>query len=379
VIRVVVVDDSALARKLVSGMLESDPEIEVVGTAMNGIFGLRRVYRDRPDVVTMDFEMPQLDGLETLKTIMERRPTPVVMLSAHTARGMELTMKALELGAVDFVTKPDGRQSKVLGRLREELIEKVKAAARARMPKAETAAAADTDAPAAAPVPRATLTPTPPPRRKPAPDAEPVATRTPTPAPAARGSEVELIAIGSSTGGVPGVERIIKSLPANAPPAVVVQHMPATFTASFAARLDRKCRVTVKEAEGGEVLEPGIAIIARGDAHLSVRREDGALVAELGHGPKVSGHKPSVDHLFRSCAREVGGACVGVILTGMGKDGAKGLKNIRDAGGATFAESEESCVVFGMPKTAIEIGAARHVVRSEEIPLRILRLMVSGR
>ncbi|MHC5057576.1 MAG: protein-glutamate methylesterase/protein-glutamine glutaminase [Planctomycetota bacterium] len=374
-IRVVVVDDSALARKLVSGMLESDPEIEVVGTAMNGIFGLRRVYRDRPDVVTMDFEMPQLDGLETLKTIMERRPTPVVMLSAHTARGMELTMKALELGAVDFVTKPDGRQSEVLGALREELVEKVKAAARARMPKAETAAAEDPEAPASepAPVPRATLTPTPPPRPR------PDRVRTPTPVPAVRGSEVELIAIGSSTGGVPGVERIIKSLPANAPPAVVVQHMPATFTASFAARLDRKCRVTVKEAEGGELLEPGIAIIARGDAHLGVTRENGALVAELGHGPKVSGHKPSADHLFRSCAREVGAACVGVILTGMGKDGAKGLKNIRDAGGATFAESEESCVVFGMPKTAIEIGAARHVVRSEEIPLRILRLMVSGR
>jgi two-component system chemotaxis response regulator CheB len=379
VIRVVVVDDSALARKLVTSMLESDPEIEVVGTAMNGVFGLRRVYRDKPDVVTMDFEMPQLDGLETLKTIMERRPTPVVMLSAHTAQGRELTMKALEIGAVDFVTKPDGRQSEVLGALRDELVEKVKAAACARMPK--TASAEDTDASGHtdAPVPRARLTPTPPPRRKPAAAARPVATRTPTPLPSGGRGGVELIAVGSSTGGVPGVERIIMSLPANAPPALVVQHMPATFTASFAARLDRKCRVTVKEAQGGEVLEPGLALIARGDAHLSVKLERGALVAEVGHGPKVSGHKPSADVLFKSCARAVGAGCVGVILTGMGKDGAKGLKKVREAGGETFAESEESCVVFGMPKTAIEIGAARHVLSSEDIPVRILSLMAAGR
>ena len=379
-IRVVVVDDSALARKLVSSMLESDAEIEVVGTAMNGIFGLRRVYRDRPDVVTMDFEMPQLDGLETLRTIMERRPTPVVMLSSHTAEGMELTMKALELGAVDFVTKPDGRQSEVLGRLREELVEKVKTAARARMPKASAAEKTNApDAPRSEPTLRARLTPTPPPRRKPAADAKPAATRTPTPSTASGRGEVDLIAIGSSTGGVPGVERILKSLPANAPPAVVVQHMPATFTASFAARLNNKCRITVKEAAGGEALEPGLAIIARGDAHLSVRHEHGTLVAELGHGPKVSGHRPSADHLFSSCAREVGAGCVGIILTGMGKDGAKGLKEIRDAGGPTFAESEESCVVFGMPKAAIETGAARHVLRSEDIPVRILGLVTSGR
>jgi two-component system chemotaxis response regulator CheB len=378
VIRVVVVDDSALARKLVSGMLESDPDIEVVGTAMNGIFGLRRVYRDKPDVVTMDFEMPQLDGLETLKTIMERRPTPVVMLSAHTAQGRELTMRALELGAVDFVTKPDGRQSEVLGALRDELVEKVKTAAHARMPKATDGGAEDTATSATAPVPRRRLTLTPPPKRVPSPEARPVQTRTPPP-PAGEGAGVDLIAIGSSTGGVPGVERILRSLPANAPPAVVVQHMPATFTASFAARLDKKCRVSVKEAEGDEVLTSGLALIARGDSHLSVRRRGTALVAELGHGPKISGHKPSVDHLFRSCARTVGAGCVAVILTGMGKDGAKGMKDVRDRGGATFAESEESCVVFGMPKTAIEIGAARHVLRSEDIPLRILSLMATGR
>jgi two-component system chemotaxis response regulator CheB len=378
VIRVVVVDDSALARKLVTSMLESDPKIKVVGTAMNGVFGLRRIYRDKPDVVTMDFEMPQLDGLETLKTIMERRPTPVVMLSAHTAHGVELTMKALELGAVDFVTKPDGRQSEVLGDLRTELVAKVKAAARARMPKATDGGAEDAATSTTAPVLRRRLTPTPPAKRVPPPEARPVQASTPLPSPAGDRAGVDLIAIGSSTGGVPGVERILMSLPANAPPAVVVQHMPVTFTASFAARLNNKCRVTVKEAEGGEVLTAGLALIARGDSHLSVRRRGTALVAELGDGPKVSGHKPSVDYLFRSCARAVGAGCVAIILTGMGKDGAEGMKDIRDVGGMTFAESEESCVVFGMPKTAIELGAARHIVRTEDIPLQLLRLMVSG-
>jgi two-component system chemotaxis response regulator CheB len=314
---------------------------------MNGVFGLRRVYRDKPDVVTMDFEMPQLDGLETLKTIMERRPTPVVMLSAHTAEGRELTMKALSLGAVDFVTKPDGRQSEVLTDLRTELVAKVKAAARARMPKVgvpdTTDATGHAEAPPPEPVVRRRLTPTPPPKLTPAPDAKP-----PTAFPTSSRCAVELIAIGSSTGGVPGVERILMSLPANAPSAVVVQHMPATFTASFAARLDKKCRISVKEAEGGEVLEPGMALIARGDAHLCVKFERGKLVAHLGHGPKVSGHKPSVDRLFNSCARAVGEGCVAVILTGMGKDGAEGMRAIRKAGGMTFAESEESCVVYGM-------------------------------
>jgi two-component system chemotaxis response regulator CheB len=283
-------------------------------------------------------------------------------------------MKALEMGAVDFVTKPDGRQSEVLGDLRKELIEKVKAAATARMPKA-TGAQAEV---ATKPVPRTRLTPMPPPRRAAASDARPIQTRTPPP-PAGDRARVDLIAIGSSTGGVPGVERILKSLPANAPPTVVVQHMPATFTASFAARINNKCRVSVKEAQGGEVLEAGVALIARGDAHLSVIRKRGKLIAELGHGPKVSGHKPSADYLFGSCARVVGEGCVAIILTGMGKDGAKGMKEIRDVGGATLAESEESCVVFGMPKAAIEIGAAEHVLRSEDIPLRILSLMAAGR
>ena len=367
-IRVVVVDDSALARKLVSRMIESDPEIHVVGTAMNGVFGLRRIYRDRPDVVTMDFDMPQMDGLETLEAVMEKRPTPIVMLSAHTQRGAELTLRALELGAVDFVAKPDGRQSQVLGDLQEELIRKVKEAARAHLrkkrtrrvpsPPEETVESVPEEAGDAKPAPSVGL---------------PERTR-----PVLR-SSVSLIAIGSSTGGVPGVDRILRSLPENAPPTLVVQHMPATFTSSFAARLNGSSRVTVKEARGGEVLEPGLALVARGDAHLGVRSQGHSLVAEISDKPRVSGHKPSVDYLFDKCVSAAGAGCIGVVLTGMGKDGAEGLRKIRAAGGRTVAESEESCVIFGMPRAAIQLEAAEFVLGSEEIPGKLGNLISVNR
>ncbi len=374
-IRVVVVDDSALARKLVTKMLESDPGIKVVGTAMNGIFALRRIYRDKPDVVTMEFEMPQMDGLETVKTLMERHPVPVVMLSAHTHEGAELTMRALELGAVDFVSKPDGRESEVLGRLRTELVEKVKAAARAHLQTAspqrsQRSQRGELPRPEAPPVPLVAETSAGPPE---------VRLGEPTAAHAVPCSDVSVIAIGSSTGGVPGVSSILAGLPANAPPTLVVQHMPATFTASFAARLDGISRVTVKEALGGELLKPGLALVARGDTHLGVRREGTALVAEVSNGPKVSGHKPSVDFLFGSCARAVGDGCVSVILTGMGKDGGRGLLEIRQAGGRTIAESEESCVIYGMPKEAIHLGGAEFVMGTNEIPSKLVDLLVGAR
>ncbi len=367
-IRVVVVDDSALARKLVTKMLESDPKIKVVGTAMNGIFALRRIYRDKPDVVTMDFEMPQMDGLETVKTLMERHPVPVVMLSAHTHEGAELTMKALELGAVDFVSKPDGRESEVLVQLRKELVAKVKAAARAKL----HAAAADpvTQEPAPAPV---VAGPAPVKIEKPA-----AGSFQPAQALPAINPEVRLIAIGSSTGGVPGVSDILSALPANAPPTLVVQHMPATFTASFAARLDGMSRVTVKEAEEGDVLEPGLALVARGGTHLGVKRVGTALVAKVSDAPKVNGHKPSVGFLFESCVRAVGEGCVGVILTGMGKDGGRELLEMRQAGGRTIAESEESCVIYGMPKEAIGLGGAEFILGTDEIPSKVVGLLAGA-
>lgn len=361
-IRVVVVDDSAVARQLLSRMLESDPEIEVVGTAMNGVFALRRIYRDKPDVVTMDFEMPQMDGLETLKAVMERHPTPIVMLSARTYDGADLTVRALELGAVDFVPKPDGRQSQVLGNLQAELIRKIKAAAQAHLRKKNGTAKR-----------AAKSTRPPPPKKQPKPTPAPQIDLAAPAGPVPR-SSISLIAIGSSTGGVPGVDRILRSLPENAPPTLVVQHMPATFTSSFASRLNSAARVTVKEAEGGEVLKPGLALIARGSSHLGVRQSGGSLVAEISDEPKVSGHKPSVDYLFDHCAEVAGAGCVGVILTGMGKDGAKGLRHIRDAGGRTVAENEQSCVIYGMPKAAVQLDAAEFVLGSKEIPDKLADL-----
>ncbi len=364
-IRVVVVDDSALARKLISEMLESDPKIKVIGAAANGIFALRRVYRDKPDVVTMDFEMPQMDGLEALKAIMERHPTPVVMISSHTQHGADVTVRALELGAVDFIAKPSGRESAVLRQLRKMLVERVKAAARAHV-KALPQAPPDEVAapPVAAPAKQ---------KRK-APRARKPVVRKKKRPPSAHTSDVRVIAIGASTGGVPRIEGVLRSLPADAPPCLVVQHMPATFTASFAERLDAVCSVTVREAQGGETLEPGLAFVARGGVHLGVKAVGSKLVTQLDDGPEVSGHKPSVDYLFGSCAREVGEACVGVILSGMGKDGAKGLHSIHEAGGRTIAESEESCIVFGMPGAAVQLGAAQAVLHADVIASRLAEL-----
>jgi len=359
-IRVLVIDDSPLARKLIGQMLESDPEIEVIDTAMNGVFGLRKIYRDKPDVVTLDFEMPQMDGLETLEAIMDKRPTPVIMLSSYTQSGVELTMRALALGAVDFVAKPDGRESSVLGGLKDELIDKVKTAARASVHLAHPEATEEE---------REEESPGPAPRHAVSPKAVAKARRR------TQRGEIGLIAIGASTGGVPGVERILSALPADAPPAVVVQHMPRAFTSSFAARLDARSTISVAEAHGGEVLGQGMALVARGDSHLGVNMVAGRLVAEVSDGEKVSGHRPSVDFLFQSCSSLVGVQCLGVILTGMGRDGAQGLLRILDAGGRTIAESEESAVIFGMPGEAIRMGGAEFVLDSEDMPAKVLQLL----
>lgn len=381
-IRVVVIDDSALARKLIGEMLSSDPEIEVVGTAMNGIFGLRRVYRDKPDVVTMDFEMPEMDGLETLSAIMDKRPTPVVMLSSHTRRGMELTMKALELGAVDFVTKPDGRESAVLGELKRELIEKVKASAEAakKMAKFRSAPYEVTKGrPAESATPVEKRAGEKPKQAAARSDRRPAAVASPRKTGSLSfASDVRLVAIGSSTGGVPGVERILASLPVDCPPVLVVQHMPLAFTGSFAARMNTRSAIEVREAQGDEVLHRGLAVVARGDAHLVVRKDGEKLIASIHDGPKQSGHKPSVDVLFKSCTLELGRGCLGIILTGMGKDGAEGILKLKNAGGRTIAESEESAVIFGMPKAAIDLGGAEFVLPTEDIPQKVAELIRPG-
>jgi two-component system chemotaxis response regulator CheB len=330
--RVLVVDDSATMRGLISALLRRDPEIEVVGTAGDPIEARQAIKELNPDVVTLDIEMPNMNGLDFLERIMRLRPTPVIMVSTLTQAGAEASLRALELGAVDCVGKPAGGEGGALS----ELPLRVKAAARARVRPM-------VDAPAA-------------PARK----------------PFSWGGA--LIAIGSSTGGVEALLSVIRHFPENCPPTVITQHMPPTFTKSFAARLDRATPAMVQEAEDGAPLEPGRIYLAPGGTmHLEVARA-GGLRCRLREGEPVSGHRPSVDVLFRSVAEACGASSVGVILTGMGRDGAAGLKSMRDAGAHTLGQDEASSVVYGMPKVAYDAGAVASQMSIERIGPEIIRI-----
>lgn len=334
--RVLIVDDSALVRQLLTEILSSDPGIEVVGSAMDPLAARDKILRLEPDVLTLDVEMPRMDGLTFLEKLMRARPMPVVMISSLTERGCETTLRALELGAVDIVTKPklDIRTGTL--DLAEEIIAKVKAAARARIGARRLPPPATAAAPAA-------------------PAALPNTTH-------------KVLAIGASTGGTEALREVLTRLPADAPGIVIVQHMPEGFTAAFAQRLDGLCRIRVKEAEDGDRVLPGHALIARGNHQMEVRRSGGEYRVRVFMGERVNRHRPSVDVLFHSCAREVGANAVGVILTGMGNDGADGLLAMRKAGARTIAQDEASCVVFGMPKEAIDRGAAEEIAPPERIP-----------
>ncbi|MDR3508336.1 MAG: chemotaxis response regulator protein-glutamate methylesterase [Caulobacteraceae bacterium] len=315
-IRVLVVDDSATMRGLISAALRRDPDIEVIGTAGDPIEARAAIKALNPDVITLDIEMPNMNGLEFLEKIMRLRPMPVVMVSTLTSAGAEATLQALEIGAVDCVAKPASVSAPDAF---AELIMKVKSAARSAVRPRTTVAAS--------------------PRR--------VGYR----------STGALVAIGSSTGGVEALLSILTRFPEGCPPTVVTQHMPATFTKSFAARLDRASGATVEEAYDGAPLEPGrIYVAPGGSAHLEVVRS-GGLRCRLREGDPVSGHRPSVDVLFKSVADTVGAAALGVILTGMGRDGAQGLLAMRNAGARTLGQDESTCVVYGMPRAAFEIGA----------------------
>jgi two-component system chemotaxis response regulator CheB len=334
--RVLVVDDSPTMRGLITTLLRRDPDLEVVGTAGDP-FEARQAIKDlNPDVVTLDIEMPNMNGLDFLEKIMRLRPTPVVMVSTLTQAGAEASLRALELGAVDCVGKPTwGVESGSL----DELAIKVKAAAHARV----------------RPMTAAPTAPEPSSRR-----------------PFEWGGSV--VAIGSSTGGVEALLSVVKHFPENCPPTVITQHMPPTFTRSFAARLDRVTPAKVQEAFDGALLEPGHVYLAPGgDKHLEVVRA-GGLRCRLTEGETVSGHRPSVDVLFQSIAKASGSSAVGVILTGMGRDGAAGLKAMRDAGAHTLGQDEGSSVVFGMPKVAHEIGAVEHQMNIERIGPELIRL-----
>ena len=343
-IRVLIVDDSALMRKMLGDILSSDPRIEVVGTARDGQDGLEKIAALPPDVVTMDVEMPRKDGLTALEEIMRVRPMPVVMVSSLTQRGAEVTMKALSLGCVDFVGKPSGATSLNIRVVGAELISKVVTASMARVRPLRGERAA-----------------------------EPVPARRPSASPGPRG-RCEIVAVAASTGGPVALHQLLSGLPAGFPlPIVVTQHMPKGFTELFAKRLDAACGLTVVEGADRLELRPGLVAIAPGGSHLLVRRRGGGTFCELSDAPPVLSVKPSANIMFSSVLDEFGGNVLGVILTGMGRDGADGALALHERGAHIIAESRETCVVYGMPRAAVELGAVDELLPLPEIPGALVR------
>jgi two-component system, chemotaxis family, protein-glutamate methylesterase/glutaminase len=332
VIRVLVVDDSAFVRQALTRMLAAAPDVDVVGTAADGQEGVQKVLDLRPDVVTLDVKMPRLDGLEALRQIMARCPTPVLLLSSLTSEAGDVTLRGLELGAMDFIDKSTVQGNMNLLNLADELVAKVRALAS---------------------VPRARLVQAPPAL----PAAAPQRGR-------GRLTRAEVVVIGTSTGGPPALQQIIPRLPQQlAASILVVQHMPVGFTRSLAERLDQRSMLPVREAEDGEPVVPGLVLVAPAGRHMKLRRRAGqAPRVWLDDEPKNALHRPSVDVLMGSVAKAYGAQALGIVLTGMGVDGVEGLRAIRDAGGRTLAESEESCVIYGMPKAALEAGVAERAV-----------------
>ncbi len=336
-IRVLVVDDSALMRKLIPAVLARDPSIEVVGTAMDGAFALKKIEELRPDVVTLDLEMPRMDGMETLRLIMRRAPLPVILFSTHSKEGAYSTLKALALGAVDFIAKPTDAAAGHLETIADLLIEKIKVAKRAAGRKLPPAAV-PLDPPSLKKGARSSLPPS------------------------------RIIAIGISTGGPNALQFVLSQIPADFQCSIlVVQHMPEGFTEMFARRLDECCALDVSEAKSGDLLFSGRVLICPGNRHMMVRRMPRGDMAVLSDGAPVNGHRPSVDVLFHSVAQEFALAAVGVIMTGMGEDGAEGLGAIKSAGGMTIAQSEDTCVVGGMPRAAIQKGHVNKIIPLEGI------------
>jgi two-component system chemotaxis response regulator CheB len=342
--RVFILDDSALMRQMLAEILGSDPDIEVVGSAADPYAAWPKMRSSLPDVLTLDVEMPRMDGITFLEKLMHAHPMPVVMVSSLTERGCDTTLRALALGAVDFVTKPKIDLASGTADLAGEIVAKVKAAARARV------------------LPRKAAVARPPGARDAAPrGATPMFSAT-----------YKVLALGASTGGTQALEAVLTQMPADAPGIVIVQHMPEKFTTSFAARLDTLCRIRVKEAESGDRVLPGHALLAPGNFHMRVVRSGANWTVQLDQEPPINRHRPSVDALFHSCARQLAQNAVGVIMTGMGDDGARGLLAMRQAGAHTIAQNEETCVVFGMPREAIAMGGAAEVCALDSIPVRAL-------
>lgn len=360
-IRVVVVDDSALVRSLLTEIINRQSDMTCVGAAADPLVAREMIRELNPDVITLDVEMPRMDGLEFLSRLMRLRPMPVVMVSTLTEQGAEITMRALEMGAVDFVAKPRIGVATGLQQLADDIVEKIRIAARAHVRR---------------------LAPSPPPT---APLAVAPAGTASAVSPAVPGSGLlrlsteKVICIGASTGGTEAIKEILVELPSDAPAVVITQHMPPGFTASFAARLDSLCRIRVAEARDGERILPGHAYVAPGGRQFSIARSGANYVAVVDDSPPVNRHKPSVEVLFRSCARVLGPNAIGVMLTGMGADGAAAMKEMRDAGAFNIAQDEASCIVFGMPKMAIQAGAVHEVLPLRQIARVIMeRVAVAG-
>ncbi|MCW7537087.1 chemotaxis response regulator protein-glutamate methylesterase [Aquabacterium sp. A7-Y] len=349
-IQVMVVDDSAVVRQVLSGLLNAAPDVEVSCAVADPVLAIERLKLGWPDVIVLDVEMPRMDGISFLRRIMEERPTPVVICSTLTEKGAKTTLDALAAGAVAIVTKPRLGLKQFLNEAGDQLIATVRAAARAnvrRLVAREGASPAKLSADAVLPAAAASR-------------------------PMAQTTE-RFVAIGTSTGGTQALEEVLTALPRVSPGLVIVQHMPEKFTAAFAARLDTLCEITVKEAEPNDRVLPGRALIAPGGRHLVLRRSGAQYLVDVIDGPPVNRHRPSVDVLFRSAAKAAGANALGVIMTGMGDDGAAGLLEMRQAGARTLAQDERSCVVYGMPKEAVRRGAVERSVPLEAVAREILQ------
>ncbi|WP_395669256.1 chemotaxis response regulator protein-glutamate methylesterase [Rhodoferax sp.] len=349
-IRVVVVDDSALVRSLLADIINRQGDMECVGTANDPLIAREMIRELDPDVITLDIEMPKMDGIEFLGRLMRLRPMPVVMISTLTERGAEVTMRALELGAVDFVSKPRIGLTDGINELAGQIVDKVRVAAAAHIRRNVVQVAASVSAPALQPG-LGTF--------------------------AGRVSTEKLVCIGASTGGTEAVKEVLMRLPADSPGVVITQHMPAGFTTSFAARLNGLCQITVQEATHGSRILPGHAYIAPGGKQFSIERSGANYVCVVQAGEPVNRHMPSVEVLFKSAARCVGRNAYGIMLTGMGNDGAKAMKEMRDAGSYNYVQDEATCVVFGMPREAILHGAADEVLPLTAITPALLARLAS--
>jgi two-component system chemotaxis response regulator CheB len=350
--RVVVVDDSALVRSLLAEIINRQTDMECIGAAADPFVAREMIRNLNPDVITLDVEMPRMDGIDFLGKLMRLRPMPVVMVSTLTERGADVTLRALELGAVDFVAKPKIGVADGLRQLADDITDKIRVARRAQLrrhtPSPTASSGATASAAAAAPL-----------------------------ASVGRLSTEKIIFIGASTGGTEATKEVLMSLPPDCPAVMITQHMPPGFTKSYAARLDGLCRIRVAEARDGERVLPGHAYIAPGGFHLSVERSGANYIARVQDGEPVNRHKPSVEVLFKSAARIVGQNALGIMLTGMGADGAKAMKEMRDAGSYNFVQDEATCVVFGMPREAINCGAANEVLPLGQIAGKLIERLRS--